>query len=139
MFSKSLFTAGMVTLSLLIGSMSTPAQATDLPPSLQQEIKILQATWATSPVLIEAVKEQNAKNISLSAIKKLDDSWRSTSGLGEFMLPYLDNPAVEELARLEEVSGYVQESFVMDNQGALGGSTTKTSDFWQGDEAKFTE
>ncbi len=100
---------------------------------------MLQDTWATNPILIEAIKKQNEKNISLNEIKKLDDSWRATSGLGNFMLPYLDNPAVEELARLEEISGYVQESFAMDNQGALVASTTKTSDFWQGDEAKFTD
>lgn len=143
MLSKRFLAAVSITICALGASLGSfpvsTAHADELPAAVHQEIKILQTTWATNPVVINAIKEQNAKNVSLTEIKKLDESWRSTSGLGAFMIPYLDNPAAEELARLEETAGYVQESFAMDNQGGLVAATTKTSDYWQGDEAKFIE
>lgn len=139
MLSKQFLAAGLVALGTFAASLVSTVHADELPAAVHQEIKKLQDTWATSPVLIDAIKKQNAKNTPLAEIKRLDESWKATSGLGNFMLPYLDNPAVEELARLEEIAGYVQESFVMDNQGGLVASTTKTSDYWQGDEAKFTD
>lgn len=139
MLSKRFLAAAFLSLCTLGASVSSTAYADELPAAVHQEIKVLQNTWATNPVLIEAIKKQNARNVSLAEIKKLDEKWRATSGLGQFMVPYLDNPAVEELARLEEAAGYVMESFVMDNQGAIVAATTKTSDFWQGDEDKFTE
>jgi len=55
------------------------------------------------------------------------------------MEPYFENQAADELARLESNADYVMESFAMDNQGGIVGATNKTSDYWQGDEAKFTE
>lgn len=139
MLSKRLLAAGFLSICALGASVLSTAHADAMPAAVHQQIKLLQETWATNPVLVSAIKEQNARNISLADIKKLDESWRSTSGLGAFMIPYLDNPAAEELARLEEDAGYVQESFAMDNQGGLVAATTKTSDYWQGDEAKFIE
>jgi len=43
---------------------------------------------------------------------------------------------------LDEISkskAYFAEIFVMDNQGANVAMTDKTSDYWQGDEDKFTQ
>ena len=33
----------------------------------------------------------------------------------------------------------IVEAFIMDNQGAVVGETNLTSDYWQGDEAKWTD
>ncbi|MEZ5657773.1 MAG: hypothetical protein R3E83_04405 [Burkholderiaceae bacterium] len=90
-------------------------------------------------MLIEAVIKQNALQTPLSTIKDIDAKWMATPGLADFMMPILDNPAAAELYKLEASAGYVLESFVMDNQGALVAATNKTSDYWQGDEDKFTE
>lgn len=109
------------------------------PQHVLDRIEALKHEWAANPVLVEAVLAQNARNTPLSAIQQLDEQWRHTSGFAAFMGPVLDNPAAEELARLERDAGFVMESFVMDNQGALVAATNKTSDYWQGDEAKFTE
>jgi hypothetical protein len=43
----------------------------------------------------------------------------------------------DHLRDLAKKAGY-GESFVMDNQGALVCATEKTSDYWQGDEPKWS-
>jgi len=110
-----------------------------LPSSLAMEIETMQETWGKHPDIIAAVRQHNAKNISLSEIKELDEKWRATSGLADFMMPYFDNPGVAALSELESDADYVLESFIMGNQGGVVSATNKTSDYWQGDEAKFTE
>ncbi len=125
--------------SLLFLAAVSPVQAADISPEIQKRIDALSATWATSPVLVSAIKAQNAKNTPLADIQALDKKWMATPGMAPFMAPILENPAVDELLRLEKATGHVLESFVMDNQGALVAATNKTSDYWQGDEAKFTE
>ncbi len=41
------------------------------------------------------------------------------------------------LQKLRDATPYFSEIFVMDNQGANVAMSDKTSDYWQGDEAKF--
>jgi hypothetical protein len=96
-------------------------------------------TWGENPTLIAAVKEQNAKQQTLDAIKARDATWRKTSGIDDFMKPLMENAAAKELAKLEKSKPYFFELFLMDNQGANVAMTNKTSDYWQGDEDKFTK
>jgi hypothetical protein len=49
----------------------------------------------------------------------------------------LESPCAAELKRVIERHPAVVEAFVMDDQGALVGATNLTSDYWQGDEAKW--
>ena len=51
----------------------------------------------------------------------------------------MTNPAAKELGKLEKSKPYFLEVFLMDKQGANVAMTNKTSDYWQGDEAKFTK
>ena len=51
----------------------------------------------------------------------------------------MSNAAAAELRKLESSKPYFNEIFIMDNQGANVAMTNKTSDYWQGDEAKFTQ
>lgn len=133
------------TIALLLASATASAEIPQtaalaaLPSSLVAEIPAMQNDWGKNPVIISMVKAHNNKNITLSDIQELDSQWRATSGLASFMLPYFDNPAVEALSDLESDADYVMESFVMGNQGGVVAATNKTSDYWQGDEAKFTE
>jgi len=94
--------------------------------------------WGEDPTLIAAVKEQNAKKISLDAIQKRDKEWMATKSLDEHMKALMKNAAAVELNQLEATKPYFFESILMDNQGANVAMTNKTSDYWQGDEDKFT-
>lgn len=110
-----------------------------LPGSLVSEIESMQESWGEHPAIVSAVKQHNARNIALSDIKQLDEQWKATSGLAGFMMPFFDNSGADALGELESDAEYVLESFIMGNQGGLVAATNKTSDYWQGDEAKFTE
>ena len=93
---------------------------------------------ATDPEVIQAVRAQNARRVPLPTIREQDEVWRATPLLSAFMQKVLDTACSRVLnrhrARLGQV---VAEAFAMDDQGALVGSTRRTSDYWQGDEAKF--
>ena len=41
------------------------------------------------------------------------------------------------MPRFADLPGLYSEIFVMDNKGLNAGQSDKTSDYWQGDEAKF--
>lgn len=95
--------------------------------------------WGEDPVIVAAAKAQNEKGMTMEEIKALDEQWMATPGIADFMKPVLENECAQHLLTLQESAPYFAEIFVTDNQGALVAATNKTSDYWQGDEAKFTE
>jgi hypothetical protein len=126
--------AGLLTLllsSMTVAGETVPKAVMDLVPALKE--------WGNNATLIAAVKEQNAKGMSLDTIKKTDKEWMAATGVTPFMKAMMENSAAKELAKLESSKPYFDELFLMDNQGANVAMTNKTSDYWQGDEDKFTE
>lgn len=117
---------------------SANASAEKAPESIKTLAEKL-VSWGTNPVLVAAVQEQNGKNTPLEEIKKLDAQWQETSGVNDFMKALLNNTAAQELKKMEDSLPYLFECFLMDNQGANVAMTNKTSDYWQGDEAKFQQ
>jgi hypothetical protein len=95
------------------------------------------SSYSTNPVLGNAVKKQNSKGMSLDEIKAHDDKWKKTAGISSFMKPLMQNNCAKELGKIIAKYKFITEAFVMDNQGANVCMSDKTSDFWQGDEAKF--
>jgi len=88
--------------------------------------------------VINAVIEQNALNRSIAEIKTIDKAWRAgTSPLIESLQV---NAAANRLSKLIKYQGdKFSEVFLTDNQGANIAAYPPTSDYWQGDEAKFTK
>lgn len=99
--------------------------------ALLPELRKIAATEA----VLSAVKAQNAKKLTQEAIKKIDDEWSKATGVTDLMKPYLENECATALKKIATPA--MVEAFAMDNQGALVCSTSKTSDFWQGDEEKW--
>lgn len=95
------------------------------------------AEMGKEPVIIKAVKAANAERKSLSSIQKLDAKWKATAGVVDYMQALMDNACGKYLRDLQNAEPYIAEAFAMDNQGANVCMTDKTSDYWQGDEAKF--
>jgi hypothetical protein len=93
---------------------------------------------ATDPEVIQAVRAQNARRVPLASIRAQDDTWRASPVLTPFKQRVLETPCSRALGRHRAKLGQVvAEAFAMDDQGALVGATRRTSDYWQGDEAKF--
>ncbi|MBK8972216.1 MAG: cache domain-containing protein [Hahellaceae bacterium] len=101
-------------------------------------------TWLVDPTLVGAVKAQNAANAQLtqSDIDKLDQAWRAeTAARARPMIDkVLANPLSVFLKNKEAASqGLYTELFVMDNKGLNVGQSQVSSDYWQGDEDKWTQ
>lgn len=96
------------------------------------------APLAQDPALIAAVRAQNALQRTLTDIQAADAAWMATPGISAAMRPLLDSPVAANLRAARATVPALSEAFVMDLLGANVAMTDKTSDFWQGDEAKFT-
>jgi len=99
-------------------------------------------SWLGDPVIIKAINEQNEKHASISQsdIDSMDKQWRSESVNGSG--PMIDEVMSNELSAFlqgvrEDSQGLITEVFVMDAHGLNVGQSDLTSDFWQGDEAKW--
>jgi hypothetical protein len=93
---------------------------------------------AADPDVVRAVRAQNARHVPLATTQRQDADWSATPALTPFKQVLLDTSCSRALRRLREHLGLVvAEAFAMDDQGALVGATRRTSDYWQGDEAKW--
>jgi hypothetical protein len=100
--------------------------------------------WASDPVLVAAIKKQNAETSGFDQAKidYLDAKWRSGRFAEEepLIVGVLSNEAADYLrAQVASSGGAITEAFVMDAQGLNVAASVPTSDYWQGDEAKFQQ
>lgn len=130
---KSFLLASVV---LLGNALVVHAQsAGDVQKLLTDEATRLQ-TWGSDPILVAAVKAQNAKRVSAAQVKMLDEQWAAGTAAA-LVKQVTTGPCADHLRTLVAGSAAHGETFVMDNQGALVCATAKTSDYFQGDEAKW--
>lgn len=99
-------------------------------------------SWLVDTEVVGAINKQNAANSGLSndEIIALDKKWRAEAKAGERPLinEVLTNKLSKYLAAKQEDSGgLISEVFVMDAKGLNVGQSNETSDYWQGDEAKW--
>lgn len=111
----------------------------------QSELKILLRTkmrtvqhMALNPALIQAVRRQNAEKLDINKIKQLDAEWKATKNLTPFKRSLQENSAGKMLRRYVDRNPSLNEAFLTDNQGANVAAFPATSDYWQGDEEKWT-
>ncbi|KZM49635.1 hypothetical protein [Labrenzia sp. OB1] len=102
------------------------------------------AEIAASEEVVSAVIAQNGDTASYdqSKIDELDAKWREEAdAVDQPMIDeVLEKPLSVYLADTQDASdGLFTEIFVMDAKGLNVGQSDVTSDFWQGDEAKWQE
>ena len=100
--------------------------------------------WLTDPALLDALRAQNTTHDGLSEdeVIALDQQWRAEaeSGDGPLINEVLSQPVSAWLLDQQNATaGFVTEVFVMDNKGLNVAQSAVTSDYWQGDEAKWQE
>lgn len=99
-------------------------------------------SWVKDPIIIDAIRKQNEQHadIDQAKIDELDKEWRAQATAA-------DKPLINEVlgreiskflsAKKDGSAGMITEVFVMDNKGLNVGESDVTSDYWQGDEAKW--
>lgn len=130
---------GLVALSVAL-----PVSANEYQPAMQAYYESDIANWMANQVIVDAINAQNATTLAYdqARIDTLDQAWRAEVGTDSAptITPVLTNPTSDHLRSLVDASGgRITEIFIMDGMGLNVAVSDTTSDYWQGDEAKFTE
>lgn len=136
---KYFVTAGLAALTI-----AAPAIANEYKPAMQSYYESDIAGWLANSVIVDAIIAQNSTTLGYdqARIDALDQAWRAEVGTegAPTITPVLTNAASDHLRSLVEASGgRITEIFIMDGMGLNVAASDTTSDYWQGDEAKFTE
>ncbi|WP_417722544.1 hypothetical protein [Salipiger sp.] len=121
-----------------------PAMAVDFRPAMESYLETEIRTWAEDPAIVGAIGAQNAVTggYDQARVIDLDNAWRAEIGAAAMptITPVLTGAAADFLReRVGASAGAITEIFIMDAQGLNVAASGLTSDYWQGDEAKFTE
>lgn len=92
----------------------------------------------TNKVFVKETKALNDKKTSLDEIKKIDKQWMDAEEELPIQKEKMNNDCAKEIKRIAKDIKAMGETFVMDNQGAVVGESALTSDYWQGDEPKWS-
>lgn len=100
--------------------------------------------WISDPMFIAAIRSQNetTADYDQTQIDELDIIWRTQVGStdAELIQDIMVSPTSTRLReQVEATGGAITEAFIMDQHGLNVAASHVTSDYWQGDEAKFTE
>ncbi|MDH5556965.1 MAG: cache domain-containing protein [Alphaproteobacteria bacterium] len=135
-------TLACTALFAVMGSPLAANAAEDYAAAIKRDVVPQVKSWLADSGLIAAVNSQNSRHASLgqSDIDRLDSQWRSETSSGNRKLvdAVLSNSLSGYLNDMKsQGSGLYTEIFVMDNKGLNVGQSDVTSDYWQGDEAKW--
>lgn len=124
--------------------LAAPALADDTATAMGAFLDANVMPWANDPVLIDAIRTQNTAHAGLTQanIDAMDLAWRAEVGQPDTptISAVVNNAASDFLrARVSATGGQISEAFVMDAHGLNVAASHTTSDYWQGDEAKFTD
>ena len=129
---------------LVVGLGASVATADEFEPALKDLAESRIRAMVSDPAIVAAITAQNAKfgGMSEAEIVALDNKWRAEIGSGS--TPTIDqvlNGAVADLLRVyrDDSAGLFTEIFIMDNVGLNVAASDTTSDYWQGDEAKWQQ
>lgn len=93
---------------------------------------------AFHPVILRAVRGQNSEQLGMEVIQQRDAEWRAAQNENPLQRTIGQSRASQVLRTLVERNSDYSEAFATDNQGANVAMFPVTSDYWQGDEDKWT-
>lgn len=122
----------------LAQDLSVPPSKSMIDDALISEVR----GWANSNVVFLTLEDRNKKNKDLDAAKidALDKQWRAERKESDqpLITAVLSSPLSGYLTRIQANSlGLYTEIFVIDAKGLNAGQSAITSDYMQGDEAKW--
>ena len=131
-------------LALVLASLATIATAQEdisdeeLETLLSVKVRTVQH-MALNPLLVRAARQQNASGLTAEEVARREKAWRASKELTPFKLSLHTSPAGRFLKQQIERNNSFNEAFLTDNQGANVAAFPATSDYWQGDEEKWSE
>lgn len=124
--------------ALSVGELAKSPSNDLIDSSVIQSIK----AFVDTDIVRLSIENQNKKYSGMTEdeIIKLDEKWRAEtkSNIQPVISSTLSNPLSSYLTRVQARSfGLYTEMFAMDSNGLNVGQSNISSDYWQGDEAKF--
>jgi hypothetical protein len=113
---------------------SLPAGEKDLLAHYAQTV----SRWAMVQRVVQAVRSQEAQPLPIERVQQIDAAWQrgeDPEGLASGLAKSDCSQALQALMAAN--AGYA-EAFVADDRGALVCMSQRTSDYWQGDEPKWS-
>lgn len=139
--AAALAAAGLLAVSAASALAAPPAPDVGplVTPAVMKDIR----AFLDVPVITMSVKAQNERRsgIDQSRIDQLDAEWRAERDAADqpLVAATLSSPSSAYLTQVQAGSGGLYTAiFVMDANGLNVGQSAVTSDYWQGDEDKFT-
>lgn len=132
----ALFLAALLAPGLVVAQ--TEIDKNEIQELLRTKMRTVQH-MALNPALIQAVRQQNVEALDMNNIKQRDTDWKATKALTPFKRSLQENHAGKMLKRYVVRNPSLNEAFLTDNKGANVAAFPATSDYWQGDEEKWTE
>ncbi len=107
---------------------------------VQTQLRIVEAL-AQDETIIAAARSLSGVNsaLSIQEIQTLDERWAITSVTDESIRYFLTNGAAERLRQFQKENTNFPELFLTDSHGLNVAMTNKTSDYYQADEAWWTQ
>jgi len=135
MFRKFLFISLLVTPGLVLANDLSQEELEGL-----LEVKIRFARhMALNPSIVRAVEAQNSQQLALAEIKRRDDEWKNAGDEPTALIKDITgNKVARYFEHRVENNAAIDEVFLTDNQGANVAAFPPTSDYWQGDEEKWS-
>jgi hypothetical protein len=140
--SRSIFAFSILAAAFLV---PVAAQGgNDHEPLLRDLVASKLRSIAADPAVVSAVLAQNAETggVTPAEIERLDKQWRAETESAEkpLIARTVGNPLSAHLKQVrEQAEGVITEIIVMDNKGLNVGVSDVTSDYWQGDEDKWSK
>lgn len=108
---------------------------------LKQLVRLHLQRWGRSQALLDGLRRQPRQSLLPADINRLDQQWRAE--LDKTEQPLIDSvrqlPASALLEAIQrQYAPLFNELFLTDQHGLIAGMSRVTSDYWQGDEAKFS-
>jgi hypothetical protein len=98
----------------------------------------LARAMARDEAIIQFVEAKNQKGETTSDIQQHDKRW-TAGGEAALRKELQNSPCAQRLRDLVKSDPFVLEAILMDRQGANVCETHDTTDYWQGDEPKWTK
>ena len=111
-------------------------------PARQKELLARYANqvlgWASTERLVRDAQQQSSQPLGRERIRQIDASWQRGEDPEGLATSLGSNDCAQALRALLGSSHGFGEAFVTDARGALVCMSRRTSDYWQGDEPKFS-
>lgn len=127
----------------IFGLAATSATADALQDNMKSYVESEVRAWFADPTILAAVQGANLAHAALTPgdIEVLDAQWKAEIGTDSALIKGIGENAASAFLRerIGAADGKITELIVMDSKGLNVAISDITSDYWQGDEAKFQQ